>query len=267
MNENIEKNKIKSLFREDGNSVCVAADFGFMSTPEDNVYNFPSIIKNIILAKPDGILLSPGQVKNLSNLLNNDNGPAIILRSDWINATRLVSLNKNAKIPSYSLKRITVILPEEAIKLRVDALLSYLLIGYNDVYESENVESVAFLAEKSRISGIPFGIEPVPFGLKINKDNFSKILEYGVKLSIELGADFLKIPYSGTIDSFKNIVKVANNIPLLILGGAKYNDIKDLLQLATDAKIAGARGVVFGRNITMAQDPASILSELSKIYH
>ena len=152
-------------------------------------------------------------------------------------------------------------------ELGVVAFVTYLIIGYEESYEAKNILSVADLARECHEVGLPFGVEPIAVGGKVTGANMSKILEYGARLSIELGADFLKIPYSGDIDSFRCIVKASGDVPVLVLGGSRSNRPQDAIDIAADAKTAGARGVVFGRNVTQADDPKLVVSKLYELFH
>jgi class I fructose-bisphosphate aldolase len=261
------KIRINRLFHQDGFAICVAADHGFMSVPSINVFYLRKIVKEIIKGRADGILLSPGQTMRLADLFARKEAPAIILRCDWINATRLSGFSENVLIPARSLRRIVIIHPRDALKLGVVAVVTYLILGYEESYEAENIFSIANLARECHDIGLPFGVEPIAAGAKVTGVNMSKILEYGVRLSVELGADFLKIPYSGDIDSFKCIVKASGDVPVLVLGGSRSARPQDAIDMAADAKIAGARGVVFGRNVTQADDPRLVVDKLCQLFH
>ena len=54
-------------------------------------------------------------------------------------------------------------------------------------------------------------------------------------------------------------------IPVFALGAEKLPQETDALRLAHDAIAGGARGVVFGRNVIQAQDPAAFLGALRTV--
>ena len=54
-------------------------------------------------------------------------------------------------------------------------------------------------------------------------------------------------------------------IPVFALGAEKLEHEADALTLAHDAVQAGARGVVFGRNVVQAEDPARFLRALKAV--
>ena len=73
----------------DGRAVCVAADHGYMSDVTPNVVKLRSITEAVIRGGVDGILMSPGQAIRLSHLYQGKDGPAVIVRADWMNMPRL----------------------------------------------------------------------------------------------------------------------------------------------------------------------------------
>jgi len=53
----------------------------------------------------------------------------------------------------------------------------------------------------------------------------------------------------------------------MILGGPKMNNLRDVLQTARDAIDAGAKGVVFGRNVWQHPQMDKVLMSLKDIVH
>jgi len=80
----------------------------------------------------------------------------------------------------------------------------------------------------------------------------------------ELGADATKTFYTG--ERFPEIV-AAVPAPILVLGASKAAEETDALEMAHHAMRSGARGLVFGRNLFQAADPAACLKALGRIVH
>ena len=78
----------------------------------------------------------------------------------------------------------------------------------------------------------------------------------------EMGASAVKTFYTGR--KFHDIV-AAVPVPILVLGAAKTERPVQALQMASDAVQGGARGVVFGRNVFQADDPARMLRALALV--
>jgi len=96
------------------------------------------------------------------------------------------------------------------------------------------------------------------------KEITPKIIEYAARAALELGADFAKVNYSGSPESFKKVVNAAGLCNVFSLGGAKKSD-KKLLTEARGAMDAGAAGMVVGRNIWQHKEPLKIARALRAI--
>ena len=55
--------------------------------------------------------------------------------------------------------------------------------------------------------------------------------------------------------------------PVMVLGGAKLDSPEALYDMTRDALSAGAVGVVYGRNIWQADDPAKVGAAVRSIVH
>lgn len=82
------------------------------------------------------------------------------------------------------------------------------------------------------------------------------------RIICELGADAVKTFYTG--ERFAEVTEGVP-IPVFALGTEKMEREIDALELAHKATSAGARGVVFGRNVIQARDPAQFLRGLKEV--
>ena len=57
----------------------------------------------------------------------------------------------------------------------------------------------------------------------------------------------------------------ATPVPVLALGAKKLANESDALRLAAVAVEAGARGIVFGRNVIQSKDPERLLDALKEV--
>jgi Fe-S-cluster-containing hydrogenase component 2 len=85
-------------------------------------------------------------------------------------------------------------------------------------------------------------------------------------MAVEIGADALKIPYTGDVDTFRNLVDVAG-VPVLVLGGARSDYERDALELFAEGLEAGGSGCLMGRNVTKSPDPQGMVEQLCGIAH
>lgn len=87
-----------------------------------------------------------------------------------------------------------------------------------------------------------------------------------VRQGVELGADAIKVDAPSDASQFHRLVEVATPIPVLLRGGGKVSE-RVILERAKAAIDAGARGVVFGRNVVQHPNPPAFLAALRAVVH
>ncbi len=260
--------RMEKLFNRhgDGRAVCVAADHGYMSDVTPNVVNLRSIVGSVIRGGVDGILLSPGQAIRLAPLFRVQDGPALIVRADWMNMPRLGGSNVTNAIPQRHLDHQKILTAEQALKLGATAITIYLFLGYNDQVEATGIESCAAFASECRKVGLPCIMEPLAFGGHVTGTNIVDLLTLGARMCTELGADAIKIPYTGDVESFAHLISVVQ-VPVLVLGGARSENERDALELLDEGLQAGGQGCLMGRNVTKSPDPEGLVRRLAQVAH
>lgn len=260
--------RMERLFnrRSDGRAICVAADHGYMSDVTPNVVNLRSIARAVVQGGADGVLLSPGQAVRLAPLFEGPDGAALIVRADWMNMPRLGGSNVTNAVPQRGLFHQPVLGPADALRLGATAITIYLFLGYDDRLEAAGVASCARFASECRRAGLPCIMEPLAVGSRVNGTNIVDLLTLGARMCAELGADTIKIPYTGDVESFARVVRVSQ-VPVLVLGGARSEDERDALELLAEGLEAGSAGCLMGRNVTKSHDPEKLVRQLCQMAH
>jgi fructose-bisphosphate aldolase/2-amino-3,7-dideoxy-D-threo-hept-6-ulosonate synthase len=254
----------KIINPQDGRAVIVAADHGFMLGVIPGVEDLEYTLQRIIKGHPDGILLSRGQATRLHHLFSPKTAPALLLRSDWSNWGR----DKTYTLPLRRVERIGITDSLNAISLGASGVVVYYFLGYGEESkEAAHIESLAAFARGCNHVGIPFIVEPVPFGERITGSNFAELVKVAVRIAVEVGADAIKTPYTGDPETFKEVVDSAEGTPILILGGAKAKTIRDAIEIVAESLEVGGSGVVFGRQIVQATDPTAFLTVMNTLIH
>lgn len=250
----------------DGRAVCMAADHGYMSDVTPNVVKLRSITEAAIRGGVDGILMSPGQAMRLAPLYQGRDGPALIVRADWMNMPRLGSANVANAVPQRKLSHQKILTAEQALSLGATAITIYLFLGYGDEAEATGIDSCARFASECRKVGLPCIMEPLAVGGQITGANVVEVLTLGARICVEIGADALKIPYTGDVESFANLCRVSQ-VPVLVLGGARSDNERDALELFAEGLEAGCHGCLMGRNVTKSPNPEKMMRQLCQIAH
>lgn len=259
--------RLNRLFNpQDGRAVCVAADHGWMSDPTANVINLKNILKLVVEGGADGVLMSFGTAQRLGTIFQGNDKPAIIIRADWMNLPRLGGANISNVLPVVKFKKMATSQAKHALQMGASAITIYYFIGYSDEFEALNIEQAAIFAQQCRKTGLPLIIEPMAVGGQVTGVNIAEILISSARIAVEIGADALKIPYTGDVMTFKQLTEEAQ-VPVLVLGGAKSDVPRDALELVDEAIRAGASGTVFGRNVTKAKDPKKMVQDLVALVH
>jgi DhnA family fructose-bisphosphate aldolase class Ia len=80
-----------------------------------------------------------------------------------------------------------------------------------------------------------------------------------------MGADFIKIAYTGTAESFKRLA-LGCFVPVFVLGGESKAEAQILGQVK-EAMAAGAAGVAMGRNVWQHRDPVAMTRAIVEVVH
>nr|MDO8110527.1 4Fe-4S dicluster domain-containing protein [Candidatus Sigynarchaeota archaeon] len=257
--------RMARILGADNRAMLVAADHGLMLGPIPGVINLEDTLGKIIKGGCDGILVSPGQAVNLHHLFHGNQAPALLVRGDYISGFRSLTYT----LPNEQIHHIKLISPRKALALGADATVVYYILGRPDDPDNDeatNIKVISAMARESEECGLPFIIEPMPYGPRVTGSNFIDLLKIGIRVAEEIGADGIKINYSGDIASFRDIVRSVD-IPVFILGGAKSKGYREACELVEEAIKAGANGTVFGRQILQVPSPDELARILKRIIH
>ena len=98
-------------------------------------------------------------------------------------------------------------------------------------------------------------------------DETPSIVAYGARIGLELGADMVKVKYTGSPDSFRWVVKSAYPTKVVMSGGPMTKTDEEFLSRVKDVLAAGAAGVAVGRNIWQRSDPLSVSKKLHQLIY
>ena len=90
-------------------------------------------------------------------------------------------------------------------------------------------------------------------------------VKIAARVGAELGADIIKCPYTGSMESFEEVVKGCP-VPVVIAGGSKLSD-KETLNMIEGAMKAGAAGLSMGRNIFQHENPELFVRVVCEMVH
>lgn len=237
--------------RETGKAVIVPMDHGVSAGPIVGITNLKEAMSQVADGGANAVVVHKGVVAKG----HRRNGPDIGLIVHLSGSTSL-SPEPNAKT--------LVCTVEEAIKLGADGVSVHVNIG-ND-HEKEMLADLARTARTAEEWGMPLLAMIYPRGNRIRNEYDPEAVKHAARLGAELGADVVKVSYTGDPDSFRKVVEGCH-IPVIIAGGPKMESDQTVLEMVRGAMEAGASGTSIGRNVFQHNDPSSMVSALAMIVH
>jgi DhnA family fructose-bisphosphate aldolase class Ia len=154
---------------------------------------------------------------------------------------------------------------EDALRLGADAVGCMGFPG--SAFEGEALPYLAELVAQAATWNVPVMAEMLPGGFENPKVTWTpQGIADAARIGGEMGADFVKTAYTGDEDSFRRVVEGVP-VPVLVLGGGKADDPRELLEDVHGALRAGARGAVVGRNVWQHPAPERMAAALAALIH
>lgn len=151
---------------------------------------------------------------------------------------------------------------EEGVKLGADGISVHVNVGADT--ESRMVEDLGATARACQAYGMPLLAMMYPRGPDIEDPHDVDLVKHVARLGAELGADLIKCPYTGTPETFQEVVDTCP-VPVVISGGPKMGSPQELLEMVEGALRAGAAGVSIGRNAFQAKDPVATIRAMRQL--
>ena len=103
-------------------------------------------------------------------------------------------------------------------------------------------------------------------GKKIDSEFNVKHVKHAARVGAEMGADIVKVNYTGSVESFREVVEGCP-IPVVIAGGEKTETDEQVLEMVAGALAAGAAGASIGRNAFQHHRPDRMVAAISRMVH
>jgi DhnA family fructose-bisphosphate aldolase class Ia len=204
----------------------------------------------------DALLMSRFMLKRHASLFKSRNAPVPVVRINW-SSSFYYPLDYRG---GFTRVATTV---EDAVQAGGEVIIcSLFLENENEQMETENVEIFSEIVRQKEKLGIPLIGECylVEHKDKTPEQNHLKVKRI-TRVMTELGADLIKCFITN------NFQDVVNNLPVpaFTIGAEKLNNDLDVLKKAAVSVAQGARGIIFGRNIFMADNPRKLVKALNEV--
>jgi DhnA family fructose-bisphosphate aldolase class Ia len=141
--------------------------------------------------------------------------------------------------------------------LRIGATAVSVHVNLADPHEPEMLRDLGVIAEECDFWGLPLLAMMYVRGGERESEYDPRKIAHAARVAEELGADLVKVNYTGTPESFREVTGSVK-IPVLIAGGPRMSSLEELFDMIQGALQAGAGGVSIGRNVFQAADPTSL---------
>ena len=242
--------RLNNIFAADGRAVIVALDHGLIDGPCEGFEDPARTINQVVEGGADAILTSYGIANRFAAELSR---VGLIIRGDGA-ATNLGT-------PSDGSASSLFFTVEEALRVGADALVVTAMPGCEK--EESTLANLSRMTREAHKWGMPVLGEMVPGGFDGTPETRgTEAVSIAARLGAELGADFIKAPYT------ENFGEVTSKTfaPVVILGGSK-GDERAMLSNISEAVAAGAVGVAIGRNVFQCDDPTAMTAAIAAVVH
>jgi predicted phospho-2-dehydro-3-deoxyheptonate aldolase len=245
--KNIRMERI--IDRETGNAVVVPMDHGISVGPIDGIIDMKKTVNAVSEGGATAVLMQKGLIPYGHRTAGHDVG-------------LILHLSASTNIGSTSDCKVLVSNVKEALKFGADAVSIHVNLGAES--EPQMLSDMGNVSRECAEWGVPLLAMMYARGPTIKNSYDPEAVAHCARVATELGADLIKVSYTGDVDSFRTVVKGAL-APVLIAGGPKMNSDMDILNMVYDSIQAGGRGVSIGRNIFQHSKPKAMTEAISGI--
>ena len=236
-----------------GRGVWVPMDHGASGYPEAGLGDMDSVVEAVISGGADAIVLHKGALSHHADATGWGGFVCHVSASTVHGGTR-------------SQSKVSVASAEECWQRGAMALSGQVNLG--DESEPEMIEALGVLTTESFPLGLPVLGMAYPRGpnLKLIEGDETGGIAHAARLAWELGCHVVKVPWTGTADSFRSVIE-AVPIPVLIAGGPSGIPFENTLDIVEEAMSVGGAGVCMGRQVFASEDPAARVTALRQVIH
>jgi class I fructose-bisphosphate aldolase len=237
---------------ESGRNLTIAMDHAPSYGVLRGLEGIQPLLDRVASAKPDAILLMRGTAE----------------RCFHAHAGRVALILKCSTLSPYHPQRdVRVSAVEDAVRLGADAIAMALTVG--SPQQPQLLSDLGALVREAERAGMPVIVHAYPNGEMVPPDQIytASRVGYASRLAMELGVDIIKTFYTGSAESFAQVVEMAAPARVVAAGGPRLETDADVLQMVYDVVQAGAAGITFGRNVWQSPDAPALIRALKQVLH
>lgn len=244
--------RLERIFnRNTGKTIIVPMDHGVSVGPIYGLVDLRDTVNKVAEGGANAVLMHKG----LPRRTHRGHGRDIGL---------IIHLSASTNLSPFPNAKTLVGEVEDAIRLGADAVSVHVNVGDNT--EKDMLRELGQISTRANLWGMPVLAMIYARGPKIKNEFDVEVVKHCARLGEELGADVVKVPYTGTPESFREVVEGCY-IPVVIAGGPKMGSQREIVQMVYDSIQAGGAGLSVGRNIFQDKNPDVLVKALHGVVH
>jgi predicted phospho-2-dehydro-3-deoxyheptonate aldolase len=240
--------RLRRIIRDDGRTVIVPMDHGLTLGPIPGLENMQSTIDSLARGGVDAIVVHKGIAAN----------------SDTRRLGLIIHLNGSTSLSPDPNRKLQVCTVDEAVALGADAVSIHVNVGA--LTEGEMLTDLGNASAACSEYGIPLLAMMYPRGPSIKNSNDTDAVRHASRIGAELGADIVKTNYTGSPDTFREVIRGCP-VPVVIAGGPKADTAEEVLRMVYGSVQGGGIGVSLGRNVFQHDNPEAMSRAIVAIVH
>ncbi|MEZ7195924.1 2-amino-3,7-dideoxy-D-threo-hept-6-ulosonate synthase [Pseudodesulfovibrio karagichevae] len=237
--------------RNNGRTIVVPLDHGVTVGPIYGIVDLRETVNQVAEGGANAVLMHKGI-------------PRCSHRAGGKDIGLIIHLSASTSLSPFPNAKAMVGTVTDALKLGADAVSIHVNLG--DETEPQMLADLGRLCFEAGEWGMPVLAMMYARGPKIKNEYDPQIVAHCARVGVELGADIVKVNYTGDPETFARVVDGCC-VPVVIAGGPKLDSDRDLVQMVHDSIQAGGSGLSVGRNIFQHANPAKIVAALNKVVH
>ncbi len=246
--------RLSRLFnRESGRLLAITLDHAIARGVLPGLVDVKAAVAAVAAGRPDAMTLQKGIASRLFAPEYAAAGISLIVK-----ATSYSPFHSTFDTPTATV--------EEALRLGADAISVGMLVGGED--QAQQLTHLSSIAREAEAAGLPLAAHIYPRGDKLEGDRKSvQNMQYAVRAGAEVGVDVVKTEYTGSAESFAEVVRAAHPARVVLAGGSPGRELRDYFRMTADALAAGAAGFTYGRFVWQHPRPDRVVEALGLMVH
>jgi len=240
--------RLQRIFRGDSKTVIIPMDHGVTMGPVTGLADIQRTVDSLAKGGVDGIVVHKGIAANI----------------DTRRLGLIIHLNGSTELSPDPNRKLQVCTVDEAVALGADGISIHINIGA--VTEGEMLMDLGRTSAECADYGIPLLAMMYPRGPNIKNSNDVAVVKHASRIGAELGADIVKTNYTGSVETFREVVRGCP-VPVVIAGGPRANTEEEVLRMVYGSVQAGGVGVSLGRNVFQHPNPEAMARAVVAIVH